>query len=46
MRLRRALRYRLDGLTVVVMLLSMLMLNVLLFSAGFLVGVTPTKPQT
>lgn len=39
---RRALRYRFDGLTVVVMLLSMLMLNVLLFSAGFLMGVTPT----
>ncbi|HEV7238630.1 MAG TPA: lytic transglycosylase domain-containing protein [Thermoanaerobaculia bacterium] len=42
MRKRRALRYRLDGLTVVVMLLSMLMLNVLLFSAGFLVGAVPS----
>lgn len=40
-KLRRALRYRLDGLTVVVMLLSMLILNVLLFSAGFLVGALP-----
>ena len=38
---RRSLRYRLDGLTVVVMLLSMLMLNVLLFSAGVLVGAVP-----
>ena len=42
---RRALRYRLDGLTVVVMLLSMLMLNVLLFSAGFLMGVTPSEAR-
>lgn len=40
-KLRRALRYHLDGLTVVVMLLSMLILNVLLFSAGFLVGALP-----
>lgn len=42
-RIRRALRYRLDGLTVVVMLLAMLMLNVLLFSAGFLVGAMPDQ---
>lgn len=40
-KLRRALRYRLDGLTVIVMLLSMLILNVLLFSAGFLMGALP-----
>jgi soluble lytic murein transglycosylase-like protein len=40
-RLRRAPRYHLDTTTVVVMLLSMMMLNVLLFSAGFLVGVSP-----
>lgn len=40
-RIRRALRYHLDTTTVVVMLLSMMMLNVLLFSAGFLVGVSP-----
>jgi soluble lytic murein transglycosylase-like protein len=40
-RLRRALRYHLDATTTVVMLLSMMMLNVLLFSAGFLVGVSP-----
>lgn len=34
-------RYRLDGLTAVVLLLSMLTLNVLLFSAGFLLGAAP-----
>jgi soluble lytic murein transglycosylase-like protein len=46
MKLRRAPRYRLDGLTIVVMLLSMLMLNVLLFSAGFLLGAAPSQaPQ-
>lgn len=32
-------RYRFDGLTLAVLLLSMLMLNVLLFSAGIIVGV-------
>lgn len=42
-RIRRALRYRLDGLTVAVMLLAALMLNVLLFSAGFLVGTMPEE---
>jgi len=31
-------RYRFDGLTLAVLLLSMLMLNVLLFSAGIIVG--------
>ncbi|MGZ5440834.1 MAG: transglycosylase SLT domain-containing protein [Thermoanaerobaculia bacterium] len=45
-KLRRALRYRLDGLTVIVMLLSMLMLNVLLFSAGFLVGALPGEVRS
>ncbi|MEO8380904.1 MAG: lytic transglycosylase domain-containing protein [Acidobacteriota bacterium] len=39
----RALRYRMDGSTIVVMLLAMFVLNVLLFSAGWLLGVARTQ---
>ena len=34
-------RYRFDGMTLIVMILALFMLNVLLFSAGVLVGATP-----